>query len=272
MTLSSDASLSYQLTRRTSTGVGYTYFRSLHEGGVTSVMSNKNHSATLNVSQQINRSLSTHGTYRFTRRFGDQAGFQFDGVTHTVTYGFGWSVPITRTRTLGISAGGGGSAVENGGNPRYWLPTYYAGLKTDIARSWVFSADYLQFSTAVDSPLSSPDTYLTRSLLLTVGGNLTGRLSLAVNTGASTGHIAANQSITGTVGRFTAANASVQLALSLTDDLSAIGSVTYYQSELTGAANQITVPTSGDFRRSAVRAGLTWDLPLLRTGRVSRRR
>jgi hypothetical protein len=270
MSLSSVASLGYSLTRRTSTGVSYTYQRSLHEGGRTSVMSNKDHSAAVNVSQQITRSVSTQGSYRVAKRSGDQAGIQFAGYTHTVTYGFGVSVPITRTRTLAISAGGGATATENGSTERYWQPTYYASLAGDIGRSWVVAANYLQISAMLYSPTAAPDSYLTQSLVISAAGDLTGRLSLVINTGASTGDIAAINSITGSAGRFTGANAGVQLTMSLTDDLSAVGSVNYYRSELSGAANQLMVPASGDFRRAAVRAGLTWDLPLLSTGRVPR--
>jgi hypothetical protein len=199
-------------------------------------MSYEDHSASLDVTQQFSESTGLRGSYRVMKHGADQAGFQYDGFTHGFSLGFQMSQPISRTRSLAIAVGAGADLVNTSGNNRYWQPTYNASLGTDIARSWVVSANYSQTSAMLYSPLSAPDSYLTQTAMLSVGGDLSRILSLVVNVGASMGDVAAGNSVTGLPGHYVGLNSGVQLSTRLWSGWSAVVSGNYYRSELSGAA------------------------------------
>jgi len=269
LALGSSVAVGYELTRRTSTSVSYAYRKNLHEGGQSSEMSYDDHSASLGVTQQISESTGVTGSYRIMKHGADQAGFQYDGFTHGFSLGFQRSQQLSRTRSLAIGVGGGADLVNTDGSNRYWQPTYYASLGTDIGRSWVVSANYSQTSAMLYSPLSAPDSYLTQTAILSVGGDLSRTLSLVVNVGATMGDVAGANSVTGSPGHYVGVNSGVQLSTRLWSGWSAVVSGNYYRSELSGAAKQFLV-SSGDFQRTSVRGGLTWNVPLLNSGRSGR--
>jgi hypothetical protein len=261
--LTSAATLSYPLTRRTNTSFSYSYHTGLHDG--SSSFSNEDHSFGLNVGQQITRTIGSQVAYRLAKRQAHQTGLIWDGLQHGLTYGLNWSVPLGRSRTLAASVGGGADLVDmNTG--RYWQPTYYASLGTDIARTWSVSTNYSQVTAMLYSPLAPPDSYLTQTLGLGVGGNLAGNLALVVHVGATKGDVGAIQSITGSSGHYIGLSAGTQLSVQLPGGWSAVMSTNYYKSELSGAASQL-MQSAGIFERKAVRGGFTWSMPLLNSGR-----
>jgi hypothetical protein len=263
LALNSAASISYPLTRRTNTSFSYSYHTSLHDG--SSNFSTEDHSFVLNVNQQITRTIGSQVAYRFAKRQAEQTGLVYDGLRHGITYGLNWSVPLGRSRTLAASFGGGAELVDmNTG--RYWQPTYYASLGTDIARTWSISTNYSQVNAMLYSPLTPPDSYLTQTLSLGLGGDLAGNLGLVVHVGATKGDVGAIQSITGSAGQYIGMSAGTQLSFQLSGGWSAVMSASYYKSELSGAASQ-SIHSAGIFERKAVRGGFTWNMPFLGSGR-----
>jgi hypothetical protein len=268
--LTSSTSLGYSMTRRTATSFTYTYLRSRHEGGITSEMSLVDHAANVTSTYQTSRTTGIQGTYGITKQRSQQVGLVYEGFTQSFALGFNLSQPLGPTRTLEISAGGGASQVGLGSDP-YWQPSYYARFATDIRRTWIASANYSQMTTMLYSPLSAPDPYLTRSLMISVGGDVSRDLQLVMNAGASQGNVTASHSVTGSSGYYTGLNAGAQLTARLTSGWSAVIGANYFESQLSGAAKQFQV-SSGNFERASLRGGLTWNLPLLGTRRVGRRR
>jgi hypothetical protein len=240
----------------------------LYEGGSTD-MSNEQHSAFVNVGQQVSRTIQLEASYHASSRGAVQSGLNYNGLAHGFTLGLRKSQPISRTRTLAVAVGGGAELIDTGGTKRYWQPTYNASIETDIARTWVVSANYLRTSAMLYSPLSTPDSYVTQSALISLGGDLFTNVDLAVNLGASRGEVAAVNSLTGIPGRYTGLNSSVQVSIRMMAGLSAVVSANYYQSELNGAAKQLLL-SADNFQRVSVRTGFTWNVPLLNPGRGRR--
>jgi hypothetical protein len=267
--LNSSATVSRSMSRRLTTSVSYSYQRNLYEGGSTDLDAEQ-HSAVVSMGQQISRTIQLQGSYHVASRGAAQGGVQYDGLAHGFSLGFSKSQQLGPSRALRISVGGGAELIDAGSTRRYWQPTYNASLGTDIGRSWVVSANYTQTSTMLASPLSAPDSYLTQTAVISVGGSLLDNLDLTLNTGAARGEIAAINSVTGSTGRYTALNSSLQVRVQVLSGLSAVVSTNYYRSELNGAAKQFLL-SSGDFERASTRVGFTWNVPLLGPAQSGRR-
>jgi hypothetical protein len=196
-------------------------------------------------------------------------GLEYRGVSQVFSFGFSRTQPLSPTRTLVMNGGGGASSVSRGG-AQYWQPMYYAGLSTDIGRSWSLSSTYLQSSEILTSPLSAPDSYLNQTLSIIVGGNVQS-VGLALFTAATRGEVAASNSVTGTSGHYIGLNSGAHLSKGLPGGWSAMFGVNYYRSELTGAAKQFLI-SSGMFQRTSMRLGFGWDAGLLRSDRRRVRR
>jgi hypothetical protein len=266
----SSTSLNYSMTRRTMTGVTYSYFRRRHEGGLTSLMSVVDHSVNLGTTYQTSRTTRIQGTYGIASQRSSQAGLVYDGLTQSLSLGFNLSQPLGPTRTLEFSAGGGASQVGQGGSS-YWQPSFYASLATDIRRSWIVSANYRQMTTMLYSPLSAPDPYLTRYLMISVGGDVSRALQLVLNAGASQGDVTPPHSVTGSSGYYRGLNVGAQLTARLSGSWAAVMGANYFDSQLSGAARQFRF-SSGNFERASLRGGVTWNLQPRGAGRVGRGR
>jgi hypothetical protein len=193
----------------------------------------------------------------------------YDGLTHRFTYGVNFSHQISATRTLATAFGGGAELVNIGTN-QYWHPTYFASIGTDIGRSWSLHGNYSYMTVMLYSPLAAPDSYPTQTLVAGVGGDLTENLSLGMHFGASHGNVPANQSITGTAGQYSGVNGGAQLRVRLTTAWSAVASANYFRSNLVGAAAQF-MRSSGNYEKTTLLGGFTWNVPLLDSGRTGRR-
>jgi hypothetical protein len=265
----SAAGLSHSWSRRTTTSLSYTYRRDLHEGGVTEPMDYVLHGASVDITQQVSRRWNVRAGYTASDRASAQAGYQYDDLLQGITAGVTYTRPISPTRTWSITAGGGANQIRVAGGGRYWEPTYNGSFGIDIGRSWVASTSYYQTSYLIESPLSAPDSYLTRTLSFNVGGALNRTLSLALATGASQGDAAAAFSVTGLPGRFTGFFTGVQAAAALGAGWSARVTASYYRSTLQGAASPIA-GTPGEFQRASVWAGVDWGVPLYESPRQPR--
>jgi hypothetical protein len=176
--------------------------------------------------------------------------------------------PISRTRSLEVAAGGGADRVLISSSEHYWRPHYFARFGTDIARSWTASASFTQSQNLLHSPLSAPDSYLTRSASVNVGGSLIRGTGLVISAGATRGEVPSAQSITGTAGNFTGLTGGAQVSFGLLRSLSAAVSANYFKSQLQGAAN--FARSSGVYQRMSARVGLTWSLPIYDSARRRR--
>jgi hypothetical protein len=213
--------------------------------------------------------MSVQSSYHALLYSGDQASLHYNNISQGFSLGFARTQPISRTRTLEMSGGGGADLIANKGASRYWQPTYYASLATDIARSWSLSSDYRQTSWVLTSPLSAPDSYLNQTLSLSVGGNLQRDLDLTVFAAATLGEVAAPHSVTGTKEHYTGLNSGAQLSRGLWSGWSVVFAANYYKSELSGAAKQFLL-TSGRIQRTSIRLGLSWNAPLFGLDRRAR--
>jgi hypothetical protein len=262
----SSVGLTHSLTRRTRTGVRYTFQTSRYEGPGNN-LKDEFHSATADVSQQITRSTDVQTSYRISLRDAQQPGLQYSDVHHWFAVSVRRSQPISSTRTLEISAGGGWDMVQpTGASTRYWRPTYHARLATDIARSWTTALTYTQYQNLLHSPLSGPGSYITHSAVVSAGGNLSRSVGLVVNGGATYGSVPADQSITSTSGEYSGLTAGAQISFALARSISAFLGANYYKTDLSGAANALAIGTS-TYQRNAVRVGFHWSVPIFDSSR-----
>ena len=268
LSLASVVSVARTWARRTNSTLSYNFQNSMYRGGSVE-FSDKSHAASLAVSQQFWRSTAVQGSYNVVLRGARQIGVSYDGLTHGLALGFTTTRPITRTRTLLIAAGGGADLVDVTGGSRFWQPSYYGRLGIDLGRSWNVSASYSQATSLLHTPLSAPDSYLTQTGVLSVGGNLGSRMDVVVNGGFTRGEVDAINSAVGAAGDYTAYTAATQLRARLTNWWSALVGVNYYESELSGAAQQF-LQSSGHYERTSVRAGLSWTVPLYASVRIRR--
>jgi hypothetical protein len=268
--MSSSAGMNTTWTSKTTTGLTYYYQRSLHEGGTRQDTRYAVHSGTLSLTQQITQSTGLRFGYQIASRSGDQTGLQYDDVTHGFTVGVSTSHAVSQSRTLSVSVNGGANQI-NTQSRHYWQPTYYGSVGIDIGRSWVATTTYYQTSYFLSSPLSAPDSYLSQSLTVSTGGNLSRNVGLVFNVGATRGEVAAQNSVTGTSGDYIGFVTGAQISFGLGGGWSATTSANYYQSELRGAAKQF-LPTTGAYQRAALWAGLSWNALLYESPRGTRER
>ena len=266
--LMSSAGISKNWARRTGSTLNYYYQQSLYKGGTQQNTEYAVHSVSATVNQQISQMIGLHVGYNIADRSGNQTGLQYDDRTQGFTVGVSATHPISQSRTLSIRVNGGANQI-NSSSGHYWQPTYSGTLGVDIGRTWVASATYFQTSYFLSSPLSAPDSYLSQSLMFSVGGNLSNNVNLVLTTGASQGEVAAVNSITGTSGDYSGLVSGGQLSFGLAAGWSARISLNYYKSELSGAAKQF-VPTTGAFERASVWAGVTWSGRLYESPRSER--
>jgi hypothetical protein len=272
----SAAGFRQSLTRRTTAGLRYTYQSSRHEG-TGNDLDYKSHSATVDLGQQVSRTIDVRTSYRVSVRGANQTGVQYDDLHHSFTGMFRIAQPISRTRTLDISVGGGADLIKgtSSSDPTfssepYWRPTYYARIGSDIARTWTAVASYTQTQNLLHSPLSAPDSYTIHSAVLSSGGNLNQRMGLVLHAGVTSGEVPANHSITSTRGEYFGLTGGAQLSIGLISSLSAIVNANYFKSELSGAANVLAQGT-GVYQRNSFRVGFQWTVPLYDSARNRRR-
>jgi hypothetical protein len=270
--LSSTAGVTNTWSSRTTTGATLYHMRELHEGGRQQDTAYTINTGTANLLQQITQTVGLGFQYQIANRSGDQTGvtgLQYNDFTHTVTVRLSASKAISRSRTLSLDVSGGANQI-NSTNRHYWQPTYYGSVNVDIGRSWVASTTYYQTSYFLISPLSAPDSYLSQSLTVSTGGNVSRNIGLVFNVAASQGEVAAPNSVTGTSGDYTGFVTGAQISFGLPGGWSASTSANYYQSDLSGAAKQFAL-TTGAFQRASVWAGLSWNTMLHESPRAPRR-
>jgi len=262
--VNSTASLGRSWARGASTTVTYGYQRRTDERSAVDLYQN-DHSGTLSYVQSLGRSIGFNLSYHVANRQAQQVGLERHDVVHGVTGGMQARIGISRSRALTLAGGGGADLIDVAGFAnRYWQPNFYGNLGVDIGRSWVVSAHYSQASSVVNSPISTPDSYLTQSGVLSTSGGIGRRVDVVVNAGFTSGNVDAVHSVAGASGDFTGVTGAAQVRTALTSRWSLLVGVNYYRSELSGAASQF-LQTPSDFQRTSVRLGMSWSIPLYDT-------
>ncbi len=184
-------SLDHEWTRRMSTVVGYSFTKQTHEN--RTLLDNRTHAGRLSFNRKVGRSGMVTAFY--ARSVADvlQRGRAATTENHTIRLGGGFSREISRTRTLSISGGGGGSHIDSQGpqvvRQRYWLPNAYGTVNLDLGRSWTVAVDWRQSANHVPSPLFGPQTFLSRSANVSLGGHVSERIELVFSAANANGNL-----------------------------------------------------------------------------------
>jgi hypothetical protein len=259
-------SWSHEWTRRTSMTASYSYGRFGHSTvTLPGQYRTEFHSGRLNFNRTLGRNLTAHGGVKRSATRNPQSGaYQFT-IEDGADGGFSYTHRVSATRGYAVSARGGASLVHWNGSPsqaafQAWVPTFSSSFGFDLARSWRVSSDYSR-SVNVPSPLNTSQTaYATDNIGGGVGGNLSDRLEMAASTTLTRGHTPVGASLGGTA-IYRAYMVTGQLQYHLTRSLSTMLNVGYVETQMNAAAS-LSFGVVPNLRRTQVRGGFTWNLPL----------
>jgi hypothetical protein len=257
-------SLDHEWTRRMSTVVGYMFNRQAHED--RTLLDNRTHVGRLSFNRKVGRSGTVTASYSGSVADVVQRGRSATTENHTIRLGGGFSREISRTRTLSISGGSGGSHIDSRGpqvvRQRYWLPNAYGTANLDVGRSWTVAVDWRQSANHVPSPVFGPQTFLSRSANVSLGGHIRERIELVFSAANSNGTL--GRRLPGEEGEYKGYTGNAQVRVGLTRWWSAIASINHYQAVLSGAAAAL-LETSEHFHTNSVMVGFGWSVPLFST-------
>jgi hypothetical protein len=261
---SSDASalLHHGWSRRTRSSIGYSFRnRTYVEGGG---FDSRTQAGSVGLERSLGRRTSLRAQYRYSDgEHEQQNGAVRPLVTQTIDLGLSYLRPLSRTRHLTISGGGGSQYVDTisgatGANLRYWAPSGHGSVRLDIGPSWSVAGDYRRAVSVLEG--ISPEPFVSHAGTLSVGGFIGSRLESVLTASYSNGR-SGYGSETEEPGDYDGYTGTAQFRIRLTRWWSTLVSVTHYQYRLSDAASEsLGVPS--EMHRNAVRLGFTWTLPL----------
>ena len=265
---SSLGSWSHEWTRTTEMTASYTYGRFGHSTAtLPGQYRTEFHSGRINFDRRLGRNLTAQGGVKRSATRNPQSGtYQFT-VEDGVDGGFFYTRQVSATRGYAISARGGASRVHWNGSPlqvafNAWVPTFSSSFGLDLGRSWRVSSDYSR-SVSVPSPLNATQTaYATDNIGGGVGGSFSNKLEMAASTTLTRGHTPSGASPGGTA-TYSAYMVTGQLQYHLTQSLSTMLNVGYVETQMNAAAS-LSFGVVPNLRRTQIRGGLAWSLPLAR--------
>jgi hypothetical protein len=275
-TLGAGAAVSREWSRTTRTSLTYGFSRvgysSISVSGVSQgqvgPFQNQSHTGTLDLTRSLARRFSLRVSARHVQSDFIQAGAGFRPVTQDgADGGMSYSRDLSRTRRMSLTAGGGmtyvaSSSYLDSAAYHYWTPLFYGSTAFDLARSWSLTSTYRR-SVAVPTVLRAiaPDAFVTHTLDLGAGGNVSNRVELALTaayTDAETGAVAFGTDLA----RYRAYTGTAQVAVRLTDWWAAMVNVGHVEMRMNDAATQV-FQTLPQLQRTQVRVGLSWQFPLV---------
>lgn len=180
LTETADAGLSYQVSRRVSTSVGYRAWRSVPPG---------------QTSDSVMQGLSARANIGVGRGLGFYVGYHLDSTvygaglpnyyTHHADFGLDFAKALSLTRKTTASFGTGTSAATDGNETRYWL-TGNVAIMRELGRTWSAALSYnrdVAFEAAFQQPVFS-DT-----VAAMVGGLISRRVSFDAGAGVERGKV-----------------------------------------------------------------------------------
>jgi hypothetical protein len=208
--------------------------------------------------------LTRTGDLTFNYRYTDEwlrrdVGLDRPTETHGGEMGFRIRKPLSRTRSLWMSASGGATHVQTfdtvlDGPYDYIAFSYSGSVRLDLARTWGLAGDFRRGITTLDGV--TLDTFVTDVVTLTLGGNLNDRLRTAVSGAYSTG-----QDTDGGSGSFRNGIYFAQVDYAFTDWWSFVAAYSYYNHHLQ-QADGTAFGFPEQFIRNSIRVGAAFRLPL----------
>jgi hypothetical protein len=254
----SNVTATHGWSRRLSSTTSYAYTARDYDG--QSPFSYGDHSGRVSLGAQVGRRSSVDLGYSLSSRDTSLAINDNNYLVHGLTGGFSVDRPLSPSRSLSFAVGGGGEYVD-GDLRDYWSPTFYGSVAIDLGRSWNLSGTYNQASSVLRSPSVVPDSYLTRSGVISAGGYVNTITELVFIGAVTRGTVSSANSFSGTQGSFTGYTGNAQLRVALTSWWSTVVSLNQYWSELGGAALG-GAQGSGTFETTTLRVGFSWTVPL----------
>ncbi|MGH9330885.1 MAG: hypothetical protein ACRD09_10610 [Vicinamibacterales bacterium] len=253
-------SLSRAWTSRTSAGGGYSYTIRDYQDDVG--FDTRSQNGWLDFTRALGRYAGLTTTYRYaTWEQPTRAGGDGTIANHTIDAGVRFARRLSRTRSLGLSAGFGATRAQtfavDTDRLDYWTPSAHGSLSVDVGRSWAVRADYQRTVMVLDAV--ARQAFNTDAAFLQLDGLLGRRLDLMLSSGYADGRTGLSGA-----GRYESHTAGAQLRYAVARCCAALASYNYYHHRLHGI---VTVPEGFPrrFDRNAVRVGLTLWLPLYGT-------
>ena len=245
-------------TRRQHTRFTYDYSRVRVTGGA--LTNSSTHNAGAAHTWDVSRPFGLLTSYGLSEMNANTSGFQARPTrTQTALLGVELRKRVSRTRSMLFNAGGGAMHVRATSEFdnrlfNYVVPSYFAGSRLDVGRTWSVAFDAHRDVTMLDAV--SPQSFVNDTVNLRLGGQLSTSWQLAFYGSWSQG-----KPHQGEIGSFDAGNGSAQVQYNLMRCCSLIGSYEFYYHLL----HQIEAVPAGfprRFERNAIAVGISMFLPL----------
>jgi hypothetical protein len=179
--------------------------------------------------------------------------------SHSLTFNYSLNHRLTPSRRLAIAVGGGPTQVNTVSGVTsvplsYRTPSGQANFRIDLTRSWNIGLDYSRSVSVVEGV--TLDSFVNDMVSMQAGGKLGSRGDLAIS-----GNYVTGQAGSEGPGTFESYTGTVQLQYAANRWMNTMISYTYYAYRLNNVIT-ITPGLATNLDRSAIRAGLTFRLPL----------
>jgi hypothetical protein len=184
-------------------------------------------------------------------------------VGHIVQGGIAFSKRLSPRRAAQFSFSAGATrtdAVSGAAETAYtfWAPSGSAQARLDLGRTWALSTNFSRGTTSLSG--LTREAYSADAVSTSLGGSA-GRVGLVFTAGLSRG---ATDVGAAEASDYRSVTGAVQATVPIGRNLSTLVEYSWYRYEVSGAAE---LPSSlpPEFRRSAIRAGLSLRLPIIET-------
>jgi hypothetical protein len=255
--LSSNTALRHSWSRRNASTVQYNFSDRSFEDNIGDT---RMHMVGADFERTVGRGAAFRASYQYT----DSTNLNADGSdrpldSQTINVGYSHEKPLSPSRRLLLSFGAGATHVDTlssvGFEPlTYWLPSGFASMRVDWARSWSLWLDYSRRVSVIEGLTVEP--FATDALMVRTGGLVQRRIELVL-----LGSYANGQAAPDSTGQFDTYSGGTQLRFFAGQRYSFLLSHTFYAHRLNEFA---TLPEGvvSSINQNIVRVGFTLDLPV----------
>jgi hypothetical protein len=215
-------------------------------------------------SRQVTRFTSINASYAYSN--GEFSPLLGGGGTrplvgHSVESGFSHTKRLSPRRALQLNASVGAVRTDavtgtDASSIQFWSPSASVSARIDLARTWALSANYSAGTSALSG--LTTEAYRSDAFGGSIGGTV-GRVAIVASTAAGRGTTGNGSEAPSD---YSSLSGTFQVSLAITKRLSGMVQYNWYQYDISGDA---AIPSSlpANYKRSAIRAGLSLELPII---------